>query len=74
MNGDMLELAGIFGALALVLFIGMSMGNASEPVGAPRAEWGPASCVIDGVQYAPSCKVKKGCGCDMTWGVPLTEE
>ena len=74
MNGDMLELAGICGALALVLFIGMSMGNASEPVGPPRAEWGSVDCIIDGVQYAPSCKVNRGCGCDMTWGVPLTEE
>ena len=74
MNGDMLELAMVFAAFALILWIGMSMGNASEPVGEPRAEWGSENCVIDGVQYAPSCKVKKGCGCDMTWGVPLTGE
>ena len=74
MNGDMLELAGFFAAFAIILWVGMSLGNASEPVGAPRAEWSSENCIIDGVQYMPECRVNRGCGCDMTWGVPLTEE
>ena len=74
MNGDMLELAGVFAAFALILWIGMSLGNSPTPTGPPRTEWGSENCVIDGVQYVPSCKPKRGCGCDMTWGTPLTEE
>ncbi len=75
---DIMELASIFFVLALVAALvwsfveqyGQKTDNAIK--GPPRVEWSKERCVINNVQYRPTCPVNRGCGCDMTWGVPLT--